>query len=66
MTETDAYEFDETEIEFAHAVMAMMAQGYTANRCRWLVTCAMLAFQEMEAVQDRRNALHVVDDGRVS
>jgi hypothetical protein len=54
-------EFDEREIEFGRAAVAMMVEGYTADRCRWLVTCAMLAFRDVEKVQARRNALRVVD-----
>ena len=54
-------EFDDHEIEFGRAAVAMMVEGYTADRCRWLVTCAMLAFRQMEAVQARRDGLHIVD-----
>jgi hypothetical protein len=62
-------EFDQHEIEFGRAAVAMLAEGYTPDRCHWLVTCAMLAFRQMAAVRDRRNALRVVDavppgDGR--
>jgi hypothetical protein len=57
----DQSEFDEHEIEFGRAAVGMLAEGYTPDRCRWLVTCAMLAFRQMEAVQDRRNGLRVVD-----
>jgi DNA-binding MarR family transcriptional regulator len=53
--------FDEHEIEFGRAAVAMMAEGYAPKRCHWLVTCAMVAFRQMEAVQSRRNGLHVVD-----
>lgn len=60
MTETDAYEFDENEIEFAAAATAMMEQGYTAARCSWLVTCALIGFRQTAAVQARRSALRVV------
>jgi DNA-binding MarR family transcriptional regulator len=54
-------EFDEHEIEFGRAAVAMLADGYTPDRCRWLVTCAMLAFRQMEAVQDRRGSLRLID-----
>jgi hypothetical protein len=54
-------EFDQHEIEFGRAAVAMLAEGYTPDRCHWLVTCAMLAFRQMAAVRDRRNALRVVD-----
>ena len=54
-------EFDENEIEFGRAAVAMLATGYSPARLHWLVTCAMLAFRQMSAVQARRNALHVVD-----
>jgi hypothetical protein len=53
-------EFDENEIEFGRAAVAMMEAGYTPDRCRWLVTCAMLSFRKTAAVQARRNALRVV------
>jgi DNA-binding MarR family transcriptional regulator len=56
----DHSEFDEHEIEFGRAAVAMMKAGYTPDRCRWMVTCAMLAFRQMAAVQARRNALRVV------
>jgi DNA-binding PadR family transcriptional regulator len=55
-------EFDEHEIEFGRAAVAMMKAGYTPDRCHWLVTCAMLAFRQMAAVQDRRDTLRVVGD----
>jgi hypothetical protein len=63
-------EFDEHEIEFGRAAVAMMKAGYTSARCGWLVTCAWLAFQDVAKVQARRNALRVVgavqpDDGAV-
>jgi DNA-binding MarR family transcriptional regulator len=54
-------EFDEHEIEFGRAAVAMLREGYTPDRCRWLVTCAMLAFRQTAAVQARRDALRVVD-----
>jgi hypothetical protein len=54
-------EFDENEIEFGRAAVAMLADGYEPARCHWLVTCAMLAFRQMAAVQDRRDGLRVVD-----
>ena len=57
----DHSEFDEHELEFGRAAVAMMAQGYTSARCGWLVTCAWLAFQDVAKVQARRNALRVVD-----
>jgi hypothetical protein len=62
-------EFDEHEIEFGRAAVAMLAEGYSPKRCHWLVTCAMVAFRQMEAVQARRDGLRVVDavppgDGR--
>jgi hypothetical protein len=60
-----AGEFDEHEIEFGRAAVAMLAAGYTPDRCRWLVTCAMLANRQMAAVQARRDALRVVDGGAV-
>jgi hypothetical protein len=59
----DRGEFDEHEIEFGRAAVAMIAQGYTPDRCRWLVTCAMLANRRSAAVQARREALRVVGDG---
>jgi hypothetical protein len=55
-------EFDDNAIEFGRAAVAMLAAGYTPNRCRWMITCAMLAFRQMTAVQARRDALHVVGD----
>jgi hypothetical protein len=58
----DHSEFDEHELEFGRAAVAMMVQGYTSDRCQWLVTCAMLAFRQMAAVQARRDVLRVVDD----
>jgi DNA-binding MarR family transcriptional regulator len=58
----DHSEFDEHELEFGRAAVAMLAAGYTPDRCQWLVTCAMLAFRPMAAVQARRNALRVVGD----
>jgi hypothetical protein len=58
-------EFDEHEVEFGRAAVAMLAAGYTPDRCRWMVTCAMLAFRQMTAVQARRDALRVVDGGAV-
>ena len=57
----DESEFDEHEIEFGRAAVAMLAAGYTPDRCRWMVTCAMLAFRQSAAVQVRRDALRVVD-----
>jgi hypothetical protein len=33
-------EFDENEIEFGRAAVAMLADGYEPARCHWLVTCA--------------------------
>jgi hypothetical protein len=54
-------EFDENEIEFGRAAVAMLADGYEPARCHWLVTCAMLAFRQSAAVQARRDALRVVD-----
>ena len=54
-------EFDEREIEFGRAAVAMMVEGYTPDRCHWLVTCAMLASRQSAAVQSRRDALRVVD-----
>jgi hypothetical protein len=56
-----AEQFDENELEFGGAALAMMNQGYTPARLHWLVTCAMLAFRQMSTVQTRREALHVVD-----
>jgi hypothetical protein len=61
-TETDAYQFDKNEIEFAAAAIAMMEQGYTPARCRWLVTCALLNFQHAAKIQARREALRIVGD----
>jgi DNA-binding MarR family transcriptional regulator len=58
----DHSEFDEHEIEFGRAAVAMLADGYEPARCHWLVTCAMIAFRQMAAVQAKRNALRVVDD----
>jgi hypothetical protein len=57
----DSIEFDDREIEFGRAAVAMLREG--------LVTGAMVAFRQMAAVQARRDALHVVDavppgDGR--
>jgi hypothetical protein len=60
MTEKDDA-FDEHEIEFGRAAVAMLAAGYTPERCRWMVTCALLAFQQTAKVQARRDALRVVD-----
>ena len=57
-------EFDENEIEFGRAAVAMLAAGYTPADCHWLVTCAMLAFRQMATAQTRRNGLRVVDDVR--
>jgi DNA-binding MarR family transcriptional regulator len=54
-------EFDEHEIEFGRAAVAMMKAGYTPERCHWMVTGAMVAFRQMAAVQARRNGLHLVD-----
>jgi hypothetical protein len=34
-------EFDENELEFGGAAVAMMEQGYTPRRLNWLVTCAI-------------------------
>jgi hypothetical protein len=56
-----AEQFDENEIEFGRAAVAMMVQGYAPARLHWLVTCAMLAFRQMSTVQSRRDALRVVD-----
>jgi hypothetical protein len=68
MTEKDDA-FDDREIEFGRAAVTMLAAGYTPDRCRWMVTCAMLAFRQSATVQARRDALRVVDavkpgDGR--
>jgi hypothetical protein len=52
-------EFDENEIAFAAAATAMLEQGYTPARLRWLVTCA---FRHAAQVQSRREALRVVGD----
>jgi hypothetical protein len=53
-------EFDEREIEFGRAAIAMMEAGYTPARRHWLVTCATLSFQHSAAVQAKREALRVV------
>ena len=50
---------------------ALAAHGYTtqqaATRCREMVTDAVISFRRREAVQARRDALHVVgDDGTQS
>jgi hypothetical protein len=58
---TELTKFDENEIEFGRAAVAMLADGYEPARCHWLVTCAMLAFRQMAAVQARRDGLRVVD-----
>jgi hypothetical protein len=60
-TEDNMAEFDENEIEFGRAAVAMLADGYEPARCHWLVTSAMLAFRQSAAVQARREALRVVD-----
>jgi hypothetical protein len=41
--------------------LAMMAEGFTAPQCHWLITCAMLRFQHRAEVQARREALCAVD-----
>jgi hypothetical protein len=53
---------DESERYFASSVTAMLAEGYTAQRLRWLITCSQINFRHDAAAQDRP-ALHVVDDG---
>jgi hypothetical protein len=55
-----AEKFDDNEIEFGRAAVAMLAEGYTPARLHWLITCAMLACRQMAAVQARRNGLRVV------
>jgi hypothetical protein len=57
-----AEKFDDNEIEFGRAAVAMLVAGYTPAQCHWLVTCAMLAFRQMATAQTRRNALRIVDD----
>jgi hypothetical protein len=57
----DHSEFDENEINFGRAAVAMIADGYEPARCHWLVTCAMLAFRDVAKVQARRDALRIVD-----
>jgi hypothetical protein len=55
--ERDAWAALTTDQFFA----AMIAEGYTALRCHQLITHAMIRFQRRARVQDRRNALRVVD-----
>jgi hypothetical protein len=54
-------EFDEREIEFGRAAVAMMEAGYTSQRCGWLLTCAWLAFRQTARVKAKRDALRIVD-----
>ena len=54
-------EFDENEIEFGRAAVAMLAEGYTPARLGWILTCAWLAFRHDAKVKDRREGLRVVD-----
>jgi hypothetical protein len=55
-----AERLDESELYFASSVTAMLANGYTAQRLRWLITNCQLDFRHDAAVQG--DDLPIIDD----